>query len=84
MTVIVTIPPAFLNREAAAAYVSLSETTLEDMVRRGEFPRPRRLSGNRVGWRLRELDEWSDQRPESDLPPPRNTSRKAVKAAAAA
>lgn len=81
---LVTIHPTFLDRAAAAAYVSLSETTLEDMVRRGDFPKPRKLSPNRVAWRVRDLDEWSDQRPESDLPPPRNTSRKAVKAGAAA
>lgn len=70
---IVSIKPAYLDREQTGAYVSLSETTMEQMIREGKFPKPRQLSPKRVGWRVTELDEWCENRPVSDLPPPRNT-----------
>lgn len=72
-TAIVSIRPAYLDREQTGAYVSLSDSTMEQMIRAGTFPKPRQLSPKRVGWRVSELDEWCENRPVSDLPPPRNT-----------
>ncbi len=72
---IVSIKPAYLDRDQAAAFVSLSDTTIEQMVRTGAFPKPRQLSPKRVGWKVTELEEWCDSRPVSNLPPPRNTGR---------
>ncbi|MFP3187112.1 MAG: AlpA family phage regulatory protein [Paraburkholderia sp.] len=40
------------------------------MVREGTFPEPRLLSGRRVGWLAREVQEWADRRPVADLLPP--------------
>lgn len=68
-----TVRPACLDRAGAAAYLSLSESTVEKLTREGGFPRPRLLSGRRTGWLVRELDEWLEQRPVSDLLPPPNT-----------
>lgn len=67
--------PIYLNLAAVAEACALSETTVQKLVRDGAFPRPRKLSGNRVGWLLREVEAWAEDRPVSDLPPPPNTGR---------
>ncbi|MFC5548161.1 helix-turn-helix transcriptional regulator [Massilia aerilata] len=68
--------PIYLELEAVAAAVALAATTVQRLVRDGEFPRPRQLSGRRVGWLVREIEEWAEARPVSDLPPPPNTALK--------
>lgn len=70
--------PLYLELPAVAEVVSLAETTIQREVREGKFPAPRQLSGRRVGWLVRELEEWAENRPVSDLPPPKNTSRRAA------
>ena len=65
--------PACLDRANAAAYLAISESTLEKLTREGAFPKPRLLSGRRTGWLVRELDEWLEQRPVSGMAPPPNT-----------
>ncbi|WP_108370980.1 AlpA family transcriptional regulator [Limnohabitans sp. T6-5] len=67
-----TLRPAVLDIDQCAAYLTLSNGTIERLVRKGEFPAPRQLSGRRVGYLLREVDEWLESRPVSDLPPPVN------------
>ncbi|XYJ11782.1 helix-turn-helix transcriptional regulator [Telluria sp. B2] len=69
--------PLYLELDAAAEAVALAPTTVQRLVRAGEFPQPRQLSGRRVGWLVRELEEWAEARPVSALPPPENTSRRA-------
>lgn len=66
--------PLFYDKRAAAHAVALSVSTLERLIREGEFPRPRKVSGNRVAWLRREIVEWAESRPVSDLLPPANTS----------
>lgn len=66
------VTPAVLSRSEAAAYVGLSVSTLESLVRAETFPRPRLLSPGRVGWIRTELDAWLAARPASDLLPPRS------------
>ena len=65
--------PAALEKPAAAAYVALSETTFEKLVREKNLPQGRQLSGRRVAWLRVELDAWLMSRPHSDLLPPDNT-----------
>jgi prophage regulatory protein len=67
------LPRIILSKEEAAAALSISASTLERLVRGEAFPRPRLLSTGRVGWLLRELIEWAEARPASDLLPPPNT-----------
>lgn len=69
----ISIKPAVLDRETAAAFLSISVSTLEKLQREGKFPKPRMLSGQRVGYIVKELEEWVESRPISDLPPPCNT-----------
>lgn len=67
------IKPAYLDLPNASAYVALGESTLQKLVRAELFPKPRQLSGRRVAWLTRELDEWVETRPLADLPPPENS-----------
>lgn len=68
--------PLYLELNAVAGAVSLAATTIQRLVREGGFPAPRQLSGRRVAWLVREVEEWAEARPISDLPPPENTSNK--------
>jgi prophage regulatory protein len=75
----------YVDLPEVASLVTLATATIQKMVRQNEFPRPRKLSAQRVGWLLREVEAWAEERPVSDLPPPPNTgSRKGVKRAPAA
>ena len=40
------------------------------------------VSGQRVGWLVREVQEWAESRPASNLPPPPNTGASKRKEAA--
>ena len=48
----------------------ISRTTAYVLEKRGEFPARVIVSGNRVGWRLSELEEWirSRQRAAEEVP----------------
>lgn len=43
-------------------------------IRADEFPKPRKASARRTCWLLREIEEWAESRPVSDLLPPPNTA----------
>ena len=77
----VRIQPLYADLPTVAAIVSLSEASVQKLVREEGFPRPRQLSGRRVAWLLREVQEWAEGRPPSDLPPPANTSARKPRAA---
>jgi hypothetical protein len=51
-----TLAPRLIGRDAAAAYISVSPNTLDQMVKEGRMPRPRVLSDKRRAWDVRELD----------------------------
>lgn len=69
-----TFQPGGLDREAAAAYLSLGVTTFERLVQAKEAPQPRKFPGaRRVAWLRSELDAWLQSLPESTLLPPDNT-----------
>ncbi|MET5020301.1 AlpA family phage regulatory protein, partial [Burkholderia pseudomallei] len=55
-----------------SAAVSLSPAVIHKLVRLEEFPRPRALSGRRVGCLTREVEEWADARTASEFLPPPN------------
>lgn len=70
------IEPAYLDKAAAATFLALSESTLEKLVRNGELPAPRSISGKRVAWLVGKLREWAEKRPiSSQLPPPNTGAR---------
>lgn len=76
MSAQISMKPAYLDMPGACTFAAISETTLQKLVREEQFPRPRVLSGRRVGWLVRELEAWAESRPVSDLLPPANTGAK--------
>lgn len=58
-----TLPPRLVAREAAAAYVSVSPTTFDELVESGLMPWPKHLWGRRKAWDVRELDAAVDALP---------------------
>jgi predicted DNA-binding transcriptional regulator AlpA len=61
-----TLAPRLISREAAAAYVSVSPTKFDEMVKDGTMPRPKRLCGRRKAWDVRDLDAAVDNLPVED------------------
>lgn len=57
-----TLSPRLVSREAAAAYVCISPTKFDEMVRDGRMPRARRIDARKV-WCVRELDGAADNLP---------------------
>mgnify|MGYP003590358204 FL=1 len=72
-TPIVTLKPLYLDRESAAAYLSISSSLLEKLVAKGAAPKPRKLSANRCAWLVEDLEQWGRERPVSDLLPARGS-----------
>lgn len=70
------VDPIFVDEPTAAALVSLSEPTLQKLVREGDFPKPRRISAGRAAYLFREVLDWAERRPVSDLLPPRNAGKR--------
>lgn len=81
MNAIVAVKPVYLDLAGACSFVALGETTVQKLVREDKFPKPRELSGRRVGWLVRELEEWAESRPVSEQLPPENTGAKKPAAA---
>lgn len=69
---VVQIRPLYLARADAAAFLAIGESTFEDLVARGEAPKPRKVSKGRTAWLVEELEAWGRERPESDHLPPKN------------
>lgn len=67
--------PLCLDLPSLAKALRLSETTIKLLPRSkdSDFPKPRVLSGRRVGWLMREVSDWLEARPVSDNLPPPNT-----------
>jgi len=68
----VQIKPAYLDRKSAAEFVALSEATMDKLLARQMFPKPRQLTEKRVGFLVRELEAWAEARPVSSNLPPAN------------
>jgi predicted DNA-binding transcriptional regulator AlpA len=58
-----TLAPRLISRAAAAAYINVSPTTFDEMVKEGRMPRPKRLGGRRKAWDVRALDVAVDMLP---------------------
>lgn len=71
------IEPLYLDKIEAAAFLAVSISTFEKLLREdGTFPRPRALSAHRNGYLLTELRLWGESRPVADRLPPANTSHR--------
>lgn len=67
------VTPIFLDLPTVSEVIAMSTAAIERLERDGNFPKRRQLSGRRVGWLMREVQEWAESRPVSQLPPPPNT-----------
>lgn len=70
------ILPYFYTPDELPKLLSLGYSTIERMVREEKFPKPRVLTGRRVGYLREDVEEWVRTRPISDLSPPSNTGAK--------
>ena len=62
-------PQRFLRRRAVEAMTGLPRSTIYELMDRGEFPRPVRLSPRLVGWIELEVADWQAARiAERDSP----------------
>ena len=68
-----TLAPRLIGRESAAAYVNLSPTTFDEMVKAGKMPRAKQLTGRRLAWDVRALDVAVDHLPTVGGPDIDNT-----------
>lgn len=71
----------FYSVEDVAKVVCLSRSGVQELVRKGEFPKPRLLSNRRVGWLVREIDEWAESRPVAECLPPVNAGNRRARQA---
>jgi prophage regulatory protein len=54
---------AMLNKKEVVARTGLSAVTIWRRIQAGDFPKPRQLTPNRVGWPEDEIKQWEDTRP---------------------
>ncbi len=64
------IQPALLRRPEVQRITSLRPSTLYDLIKAGEFPRPVRLSRQSVAWRRVDIDAWVESLAETRPSPP--------------
>lgn len=69
-SLLVSLAPVALDASEAAQYLRISDSLLEKLVREGQFPQPRQVSGRRVVYLVSELNEWLYSRPVSSIAPP--------------
>lgn len=54
-----------LRLPAVKAAVSLSRTSLYDLMKAGDFPAPIRLGARTVAWKASAIQDWIDSRPSA-------------------
>ena len=55
-----------LRRSAVEHITGLSRSAIYDMMKKGQFPRPVRLTGKAVGWPESAIAEWLASRREAN------------------
>ena len=55
-------PKKILRMPAIQEKTGLSRTTIERLVRKGDFPQPVRLAASALGWFEHEVDAWLTER----------------------
>ena len=49
--------------EEVLAITGISKSVIYEMIKRGEFPRQRRIGQRSVGWHQSDIDDWLDSLP---------------------
>jgi prophage regulatory protein len=55
----------FWSQAKVTEQTSLSRTTIYDLVKAGEFPKPVRLTRNRIAWEASKVQAWLTERVHS-------------------
>ena len=63
--------PKILNVKQLSEVTGLSPVTIWRKEKKGEFPARRQLGSRRVGWLTREIDEWLEATPKSEITSPK-------------
>jgi predicted DNA-binding transcriptional regulator AlpA len=61
-----------LSKKEVVARTGLSAVTIWRRVNAGDFPQPRQLTPNRIGWPEPEIEEWEASRPVGQCELPAN------------
>ena len=56
-----------INRKTLLEMIPLSDRTIYNLEQQGEFPRRIVLTSRSVAWDLAEIEEWIEQRRDSDF-----------------
>lgn len=56
--------PFLLRLPSVVRMTGLARSTIYKLMAEDRFPTPVRLSGRAVAWRLADLEQWSESRPE--------------------
>jgi prophage regulatory protein len=59
------MPSKYLRRPVVEELSGLSRSTIYDLMSRGEFPRPIKLTSKSVAWSEEEVLDWLASRPKS-------------------
>lgn len=57
-----------LSKREVLRRLKISNTTLYEMTKSGEFPRPFQVRNRKIGWLRHEVDEWIRQRAKNRVP----------------
>ena len=63
--------PKILNVKQLSEVTGLSSVTIWRKEKKGEFPNRRQLGSRRVGWLTREIDDWLEATPNSEITSPK-------------
>lgn len=63
------LPPRGLSRTEAAAYIGVSPSMFDLMVRDGRMPKPKKVNSRTI-WDIRRVDKFFDELPSEDEPDP--------------
>jgi len=63
---------AMLSKKQVIERTSLSAATIWRRIKAGDFPAPRQLTPNKVGWPEIEIKKWEDSRPVGIAELPKN------------
>ena len=58
---------SLVSLETTIALTTLSKSSIYELMGRGDFPAPVKLSARRVAWRMQDLSRWLDSRVASEI-----------------
>ena len=59
--------PNLLNRQKVQSKTTLSRSSIYELIARGEFPKPVKISGRRVAWLESSVDAWIESRTVANI-----------------